>query len=802
VATEGLSGLGEQIRSWVDESINQAQQRTGQRPGVSAGVAGLTGLGDRIRSAVARSSGDVSLQSPGGGGTGLGTMATQIMNHVRSNLPPPGAQAPSPGLGGGAAPTDYPNPHAAASQPPLGQGTVTAGNMTPGQPNTGYSAVTNGANGITPMPPLTSPNRLSVTTPGTVTVNGVQQSLMGGGYQPPVGTAPPPPTPLPNAYGPTGQPLGGMETMPAVTSGTDWRQVAQQTGGTTPAQDSYLASAPQGTGLTAPPQQVVPGNVGAPQGTIQTPGLQIAYGRGGSWDQVNQYDAAFTAAGAANGVDPAMLKAMAVIESGGQMIPNAGGSGAYGIMQIKASDWQADADRLGIDLTTPEGQIQMAGAILGGKTSRTAGMDPETAFLEAYYPVRDASGNICLTCQGEDGATPQQYLDDMHLLMADINAAGGGTPTGPAPVEPGSPGSLGMGGYPPLVPGAQGTLGAGTALDPNNPATAGGGLIAPPTTVGGGNPNGTTPGIYTPAPVQRDITYQPTGAVGHFGGPGDMEPKAVMDEQSTAYLDALYPGAAQETLNGAYGFGAPDGCIPRGSCYDDYYNWDPNFHPGEDVYGPGGGAEGASVNSLVSGHVVCKFGAGQSADTMSGCGAYGDESRPIYDANGAIIGYESGNLSIQTDDGAIVTYGHTNSTPLEVGDPVTAGQAVGAMGIGGGAYHTHLEVRLPIGPNGEYTLVDPNNYFNGYYCDQGFCPDAAAPAQPGLQQPPGKVEQSYAAQPAPAAAAPAAEPMPAPSYYDTGTAAPTTGQVTTDAAGRQYEIMADGTTRLIYDPAW
>ena len=50
--------------------------------------------------------------------------------------------------------------------------------------------------------------------------------------------------------------------------------------------------------------------------------------------------------------------------------------------------------------------------------------------------------------------------------------------------------------------------------------------------------------------------------------------------------------------------------------------------------------------------------------------------------------------------------------------------------------------------------------------------------------------------------APAAAPLPAPAYYDQGVSTGQTYQVVTDAAGRQYEVMADGSQRLIYDPAW
>jgi murein DD-endopeptidase MepM/ murein hydrolase activator NlpD len=174
------------------------------------------------------------------------------------------------------------------------------------------------------------------------------------------------------------------------------------------------------------PPPVTAVSLGDPIGAIGGP-LKIAYGRGAPWADVNRYDALFLAAGAKHGVPPAMLKAMAVIESGGQMIPNAGGSGAFGIMQIKTAIWGARAKALGYDLTTPAGQIGMAAAILGGATSGVTGATPEERFLSTYYPTPG------LDVPGEDGATPRQYLADMHELMTQIAAAAAGTTPAPAP---------------------------------------------------------------------------------------------------------------------------------------------------------------------------------------------------------------------------------------------------------------------------------------------------------------------------------------------------------------------------------
>lgn len=175
-----------------------------------------------------------------------------------------------------------------------------------------------------------------------------------------------------------------------------------------------------------------PPALGIPTGKIPTT-LKIAYGRGDPWSNVT-VDAPFHERyGNPYGI-AAMLMAMEVVETGGRMIPNSGGSGAYGIMQIKEANWGWLAKQLGVDLQTREGQIATAAAILG-KEAR--GANPRERFLYSYYPVLDSKGNLCLDCKGEDGGTPRQYLADIDTLVGIINAAAHGTtPTGditPAP---------------------------------------------------------------------------------------------------------------------------------------------------------------------------------------------------------------------------------------------------------------------------------------------------------------------------------------------------------------------------------
>jgi murein DD-endopeptidase MepM/ murein hydrolase activator NlpD len=184
--------------------------------------------------------------------------------------------------------------------------------------------------------------------------------------------------------------------------------------------------------LPVTPANPAPGTLGAPTGTIPTT-LKIAYGRGLAWATVNRWDREFLTSGAKHDVLPQMLKAMAVIESGGQMIYNGSGSGAYGIMQIKPQFWGAEARRLGYDLMTPAGNIGFAAAMLGGDARGVKGSTPEERFLYSYYPVYGPDGKLCLDCKGEDGGTPRQYLSDMHELMRLIDLAAGAINPVPTP---------------------------------------------------------------------------------------------------------------------------------------------------------------------------------------------------------------------------------------------------------------------------------------------------------------------------------------------------------------------------------
>src|SRR5215210_2350567 len=130
---------------------------------------------------------------------------------------------------------------------------------------------------------------------------------------------------------------------------------------------------------------------------------------GAPWADVNRHDPFHAKYGVKYDVRPSMLKAMEVVESGGQSIPNGNGFPNFGVMQLTHSwnggpktKWERVAERLGLPFREPEGQIAVAAFVLGGHDSDPG--TPEDIFLSHYYPTP------CLDCPGQDGHTPRQYL--------------------------------------------------------------------------------------------------------------------------------------------------------------------------------------------------------------------------------------------------------------------------------------------------------------------------------------------------------------------------------------------------------
>lgn len=139
------------------------------------------------------------------------------------------------------------------------------------------------------------------------------------------------------------------------------------------------------------------------------------------------------------------------------------------------------------------------------------------------------------------------------------------------------------------------------------------------------------------------------------------------------------------------------------------------------------------------------------------CGPQGETWHNGYDLNGAnnqtiVVSSMSGvvtkidyarswlnTVSIQNDDGFIIRYMHMNNgyIDVEVGQTVTAGQPIGKVGSGNGAYGAHLHVEIDVAGNtntavaglhvnycGGLKSVNPNDFyaiFGVVLCPNGGC---------------------------------------------------------------------------------
>lgn len=130
-------------------------------------------------------------------------------------------------------------------------------------------------------------------------------------------------------------------------------------------------------------------------------------------NNLDNYDASFLAAGERWGVPPERLKAMAMIESGGdpnalQINPTHGNTA--GLMQINANIWGDEARRLGYDLNTPEGQIGMAGYILKQGYQERGSWDEASSW---YFNPSGGGDSV-------NGTTNQQYMDMANQYIAQM----------------------------------------------------------------------------------------------------------------------------------------------------------------------------------------------------------------------------------------------------------------------------------------------------------------------------------------------------------------------------------------------
>jgi hypothetical protein len=240
----------------------------------------------------------------------------------------------------------------------------------------------------------------------------------------PAPMAPPPPSPVapPAPVDPFAPPPPDVGVNPYAQFGgrtADDIRMAQYTSrGLTPPGQGM----PQPTGYGAPAATAGGGyGAPAPQGFQPTwenpspPGMQPGTGfdpanaQGGlSGTDPTPMDPLFISAAQEFGLDPALLKAMAYIESGGTFSNDLSrddgfGDGlSVGVMQVKPSIWGGLVP--GADPYTPEGNIRLGAAIMKQAIDQYGSW--EAALTNVYFPTDDPNGN-----------TQAWYVDQVKQLM-------------------------------------------------------------------------------------------------------------------------------------------------------------------------------------------------------------------------------------------------------------------------------------------------------------------------------------------------------------------------------------------------
>jgi murein DD-endopeptidase MepM/ murein hydrolase activator NlpD len=170
-------------------------------------------------------------------------------------------------------------------------------------------------------------------------------------------------------------------------------------------------------------------------------------------------------------------------------------------------------------------------------------------------------------------------------------------------------------------------------------------------------------------------------------------------------------------------------------------------------------SSGKAVHPIADGTRVNEGYGGSRGHNLGGvrCGPQGETWHNGYDLNGAnnqtvVVSSMSGTVtridyarpalntvSIQNDDGFIIRYMHMNTgyIDVEVGQTVTAGQPIGKVGSGNGAYGAHLHIEIDVAGNtntavaglhvnycGGLKSVNPNDFFALFgvaLCPNGGC---------------------------------------------------------------------------------
>lgn len=554
-------------------------------------------------------------------------------------------------------------------------------------------------------------------------------------------------------------------------------------------QPSAAASAPAPQGASG---------LGSPQGTVQAP-LTLGNAQGLQWNAVNQYDDAINAATAKYPeVDPAMVKAAIAMESQGVPRWNEQGSSSYGVLQIQGPYHSQYAKDMGIPLQvdggTPANDIMYWTALMAGKVP--GNVPPGATPLERY---------------ANNYGTGDAYFQDVASLMGEIHSAAppaAALPTAtPSGIPPGgllggaqAPGATNQDFQyfqdssvqptPAPVYGAGGMLGGGA--NPEQISVGGvpvsvdqnGDMIpsAPPNTIPGSVPPEAVPAppdINGNPPPPGSFTLPPMGLTVQVPG-GDPTAQQIVDIASL-YV-GIVPYESLDVWNGNPGLGIdPRDPAQHGwDCSGMVYWMDQNYGAGEI---PEGSHEQYNFfaandpNFLNQNDAVT---AGDYSGLSPGDIVYMDTEGTVRGGN------EASHVAVYMGNGQFV-----NAANPSEGTTIWTG--LNGYRVLGVAHDYWNQTGSAVAGYAAQPAAASQSQGNG--AAQPYAPAAAQTTNPSTAAPGGLLGQPNQA-PAPAPA------LPPPSYYDTGATTQNTGQVTTDSSGKQYELMADGSQRLIYDPTW
>lgn len=172
-----------------------------------------------------------------------------------------------------------------------------------------------------------------------------------------------------------------------------------------------------------------------PAGTVQTfkPNSTTPYGI--PWTNVSRWEPWFSEAAAESNVPAELIAAMAIVESNANHTwpsgPNQGeiievwdnfpqDGPSVGIMQVKPQLWGNILP--GADAYTPQGNIRLGARLMRNFIDTPGRGSWEEAIKQDYHPGTSPQGT-----------TPQDYVDTMKLLMAELGGGDGPCPPSAPP---------------------------------------------------------------------------------------------------------------------------------------------------------------------------------------------------------------------------------------------------------------------------------------------------------------------------------------------------------------------------------